>query len=105
MLDSWFRDEGQFWDAFYRDRDKGVPFFIEAPDENLATWVEEGRLPSGRVLELGCGPGRNAVYLASEDALSMLLTCRQLPSNGRTTCANTRPVYQLAVRIDHRYGI
>ncbi len=65
MLDSWFRYEGQFWDAFYRDRDKGVPFFIDAPDENLATWVEEGRLPSGRVLELGCGPGRNAVYLAS----------------------------------------
>lgn len=33
------------------------------PDENLVSYLEEGLLPK-RVLEIGCGPGRNAIYLA-----------------------------------------
>lgn len=54
-----------FWDQYYADRDRPVPFFVNKPDEHLAQYVESGLLAPGRVLDLGCGPGRNAVFLAS----------------------------------------
>ncbi|WP_329323424.1 MULTISPECIES: class I SAM-dependent methyltransferase [unclassified Streptomyces] len=54
-----------FWDRFYADRSKPVPFFAAKPDESLAAHVERGVVTPGRVLDLGCGPGRNAVFLAS----------------------------------------
>ncbi len=64
MLDALLRDEGTFWNSFYEDRNKKVPFFVDAPDENLVNYVERGWITPGRVLELGCGPGRNAIFLA-----------------------------------------
>jgi SAM-dependent methyltransferase len=66
MLDSFVRDPGQWWNGYYEDRDRECPFFVNAPDENLVSYFEDGRMRSGRVLELGCGPGRNAIYLASQ---------------------------------------
>jgi SAM-dependent methyltransferase len=57
--------DGGWWDAFFSDRSKPIPFFAEWPDENLAKWFGSGLLAPGRVLELGCGNGRNAAYLAS----------------------------------------
>ncbi len=53
-----------WWNEFFEDRTKPCPFFVEWPDENLAAWFETGLLVPGRVLELGCGNGRNATYLA-----------------------------------------
>ncbi|TCI99711.1 class I SAM-dependent methyltransferase [Aeromicrobium sp. IC_218] len=66
--DRWSSGGGaDWWDAFYADRERGVPFFREAPDESLVAWHEAGRLPrGGRVLDLGSGPGRNAVWLAQQ---------------------------------------
>ncbi len=55
---------GARWDEFFADRSRPCPFFTEWPDENLAGWFGEGLLVPGRVLELGCGHGRNATYLA-----------------------------------------
>ncbi|MFF7779615.1 class I SAM-dependent methyltransferase [Streptomyces tanashiensis] len=64
--DRWTEGGADWRDGFYADRDKPVPFFVAKPDENLLSYVEQGLLPAGgKVLDLGCGPGRNALYLAS----------------------------------------
>jgi SAM-dependent methyltransferase len=64
MLDRLFTSDIS-WDAFYADRGKPIPFFEPKPDENLASYLARGLLAPGRALELGCGPGRNAIRLAS----------------------------------------
>ncbi|MEU7511443.1 class I SAM-dependent methyltransferase [Streptomyces sp. NPDC042898] len=64
--DRWTEGGAGWWDGFYADRDKPVPFFVAKPDENLVSYVEQGLLPvGGKALDLGCGPGRNALHLAS----------------------------------------
>jgi SAM-dependent methyltransferase len=62
--DRWGEEGAGWWDGFYADRGRGIPFFVEKPDENLVSYVEGGPVAPGRALELGCGPGRNALYLA-----------------------------------------
>jgi len=86
MLDSMFDPEADrwtdrgsgWWDGFYGDRDRGVPFFRNGTDESLVTWHRDGLLEvpaRGRALDLGCGPGRNALWLAEQgyrvDALDL----------------------------------
>ncbi|MGB8945489.1 MAG: methyltransferase domain-containing protein [Streptomyces sp.] len=63
--DRWTADAASWWDGFYTDRSRPVPFFVAKPDENLASYVERGLVTTGRALDLGCGPGRNSLYLAS----------------------------------------
>ncbi|MFB7247265.1 SAM-dependent methyltransferase [Streptomyces populi] len=58
-------DGKDFWDRFYADRSRPVPFFVAKPDENLAAYLDQGLIAPGRALDLGSGPGRNALYLAS----------------------------------------
>ncbi len=57
------RDDGK-WQGFYVDRAKPVPFFGLAPDENLHAWVRGGEVTPGPALDLGCGNGRNSIFLA-----------------------------------------
>ncbi|SFS77121.1 bifunctional 2-polyprenyl-6-hydroxyphenol methylase/3-demethylubiquinol 3-O-methyltransferase UbiG [Paenibacillus sp. BC26] len=67
MLDTLLKEQSRFnWDNFYSDREKEVPFFVNLPDENLVQYFNRGYLKSGKVLELGCGPGRNAIYFAEQ---------------------------------------
>ncbi|MFF6823118.1 methyltransferase domain-containing protein [Streptomyces longwoodensis] len=64
--DRWSDRGGGWWDDFYADRSRPVPFFADKPDENLVSALDRGLVPArGRALDLGCGPGRNALYLAS----------------------------------------
>lgn len=44
---------------------EAVPFFVAKPDENLVSYLDRGLITPGRALDLGCGPGRNALHLAS----------------------------------------
>ncbi len=64
MLDQLLKEERTFeWDQFYSDRGRNVPFFVDWPDENLVRYFKEGWFqPGKKVLELGCGPGRNAFF-------------------------------------------
>lgn len=64
--DRWTADGAAWWDGFYADRTKPVPFFVEKPDENLASYLDQGLIRPGRALDLGCGPGRNALHLAAQ---------------------------------------
>lgn len=66
MLDNLLREPREFWEGFYSNRNKEIPFFkIKGPDENLVEYFESGLKPT-RVLEIGCGPGRNAIYMAQK---------------------------------------
>ncbi len=65
-LDQLLKENARFnWDNFYSNRDREVPFFSNYPDENLVKYFRNNVFhPGKRVLELGCGPGRNAIYFA-----------------------------------------
>ncbi|MFF2328358.1 MULTISPECIES: class I SAM-dependent methyltransferase [unclassified Streptomyces] len=63
--DRWTADGASWWDGFYADRTRPVPFFVAKPDENLVSYADRGLIAPGRALDLGCGPGRNALHLAS----------------------------------------
>ena len=52
------------WEAFYTEGKRKPPFLTDKPDENLVGYFEQGFLKPGRAIDLGCGTGRNAVYLA-----------------------------------------
>lgn len=55
--------EGEWWTQFYLDRDKPLPFFKNIPDENLVSYFDSNILRKGRALDIGCGIGRNSLYL------------------------------------------
>ncbi|MEV1247294.1 class I SAM-dependent methyltransferase [Nonomuraea sp. NPDC050022] len=63
--DRWTPNASSWWDEFYSDRSTPIPFFVDKPDESLVSYLDRGLLTPGRALDLGCGPGRNAVHLAS----------------------------------------
>lgn len=63
--DRWTGGGASWWDDFYADRSRPVPFFAAKPDESLVSYVNRGLITEGRALDLGCGPGRNALYLAA----------------------------------------
>jgi cyclopropane fatty-acyl-phospholipid synthase-like methyltransferase len=55
-----------WWNNFYEDKARPCPFFLALPDESLAASVHSGRLEPGKALDLGCGNGRNAIFLARQ---------------------------------------
>ena len=52
------------WESFYAQGKRNPPFLTDKPDENLVGYFEQGCLKPGHAIDLGCGIGRNAVYLA-----------------------------------------
>lgn len=79
------------WESFYAEGKRTPPFLRNVPDENLVRFVERGRLESGSAIDLGCGIGRNAIYLAKAgfrvDAIDLSRTAitrgRQSAEEGR----------------------
>lgn len=65
MLDSLLeKRDSEWWTNFYSDKDKPVPFFKNIPDENIISYFNLGLLNGGKSLDIGCGNGRNSMYLA-----------------------------------------
>lgn len=66
MLDQKLKKIG--WDKFYTERKRPAPFlkYSNLPDENLKEYFEMGKIKRGKALELGCGEGRNAIYLTQQ---------------------------------------
>lgn len=62
--DRWSAGGAAWWDGFYEDRSRAVPFFVAKPDESLESYLQRALIAPGRALDIGCGPGRNAVRLA-----------------------------------------
>src|SRR5690349_17507776 len=50
------------WDRRYEEGN--TPWDSGRPSRELVSVIESGAIPAGRALELGCGTGTNAVYLA-----------------------------------------
>jgi SAM-dependent methyltransferase len=55
------------WDEFYGQRKFSAPFILqnELPDENLVELLNKD-LAIASALEIGCGEGRNAIYIAKQ---------------------------------------
>ena len=55
------------WDDFYGERKFQAPFIQQntMPDENLVEFLNNN-IPIKTAIELGCGEGRNAVYMAKK---------------------------------------
>ncbi|OPJ64800.1 class I SAM-dependent methyltransferase [Clostridium oryzae] len=68
MLDSKLADQATQWNNFYSKRWAKAPFIVhpDLPDENLKEYFKSGAIAPKTVLELGCGEGRNAVYMAKQ---------------------------------------
>jgi len=66
VLDDLLREPQKFWNEFYDQTFKKTPFFVNKPDENLVSYLEKKMIRPNKVLELGCGAGRNAIYLAKQ---------------------------------------
>jgi SAM-dependent methyltransferase len=52
------------WDQRYIQSD--TPWDSGVPSQHLKSFLAEGKVKSGRVLELGCGTGTNAIFLAQQ---------------------------------------
>jgi SAM-dependent methyltransferase len=63
LAESW-PDGPDKWQSFYADRARPCPFFVPHPDECLVQWLDAGELRPGRALDIGCGNGRNSIFLA-----------------------------------------
>lgn len=65
MLDSILeKRDSKWWNNFYSNKGKAIPFFKNVPDENLITYFDLEILKGGKALDIGCGNGRNSFYLA-----------------------------------------
>lgn len=56
----------EWWNKFYADREKSIPFFKNIPDENLIAYCTSNILNKGKTLDIGCGNGRNSLYLTTQ---------------------------------------
>lgn len=68
MLDELLeKRDGEWWNNFYSERTRPIPFFKNIPDEELVLYCENGTFQKGKSLDIGCGNGRNAIYLAEHE--------------------------------------
>lgn len=74
MLDQWLREPEPFWDEFYADRQRSIPFFIQAPDENVVRYFEANQVKVGRYSSSAVVRGETRFILPKKGVRLMLLT-------------------------------
>jgi len=86
---------GRDWDEDYASGD--LPWDTGRPDPELVRLLEAGRLPPGRALEVGCGTGTNARFLAGRgyDVLGIDVSGRAV---GRASAAPAPPGGSIELR-------
>ncbi|MBF0427734.1 MAG: methyltransferase domain-containing protein [Magnetococcales bacterium] len=68
-MDALFRKEGEFpdWETLYNTEPvQTLPWFTLEPDLDLVCTLKEHHISSGTFLDLGTGPGTQAVWLAKQ---------------------------------------
>lgn len=65
-LDRRFLDERVRWNKFFLSLKESHPLATSLPDEHLVEAIQSGFITKGRALDMGCGNGRNAIYLAQQ---------------------------------------
>ncbi|MCL2512865.1 MAG: class I SAM-dependent methyltransferase [Oscillospiraceae bacterium] len=82
------------FDWMYSDRPQ-APFIVqnELPDENLIEFIESIDYPKPQdALELGCGEGRNAIYMARKSINVTAIDISQVAINNAKRLANKHGV-------------
>lgn len=59
-------EAARHWDAYYRGDRYSEEWHLDQPSPELMTLLAAGVLVPGRALDLGCGGGTEAVYLAQQ---------------------------------------
>ena len=59
--------EGQDWeDCYLKTKAEDLPWNAGGPDPDLVRLVQAGRIPLGQALDVGAGPGHDAVFLIKQ---------------------------------------
>jgi len=59
-------EESPSWDDYYKENDvKEMPWFLEKLDHDLQNVISEKSLKNGKFLDLGTGPGTQAMHLSA----------------------------------------
>jgi len=56
--------EQKQWDGRYKENQ--LPWDTGKPSTELMNLIRSGKVPAGKALEMGCGRGTNAIYLAEQ---------------------------------------
>jgi len=59
--------ENRDWDEIYSKFNLGlIPWHSDKPDKELIALIKKGRVKPNKVLDVGCGAGTDAIFLASK---------------------------------------
>ncbi len=66
----WFKREDRDWDKIYSEYNLvDIPWHSERPDKELIELIEQGIIKPSLTLDVGCGSGTDAIYLASKGSI------------------------------------
>src|ERR1700722_10615842 len=66
MLDHFFKDERTRWNNFFANLKEDHPLATHLPAESLVGYIQSKKIKIGKALDVGCGNGRDAIFLAQQ---------------------------------------
>lgn len=82
--------DGEWWNDFYSNRTRPVPFFKDIPDEDLVSFCRLNLFHKGKALDIGCGNGRNTRYLSKQgfDATGIDISSESIEWANQIVCGD-----------------